>query len=108
MEWLNFISSEIHKSLGALFNPKITPEWKDNQIALFGRRCEYVVKALGNKPYLMGDKFSIADAYLFTVLSWTGHLKVDMGKWPALKDYMTRINTRPAVKEALRAEGLIK
>lgn len=108
MEWLNFISSEIHKSLGALFNPKMTPEWKDNQIALFGRRCDYVVKILGDKPYLMGDKFSIADAYLFTVLSWTGHLKVDISKWPTLKDYMTRINARPAVKEALRAEGLIK
>lgn len=108
MEWLNFISSEIHKSLGALFNPKITPEWKDNQIALFGRRCDYVVKTLGNKPFLMGDQFSIADAYLFTVLSWTGYLNVDISQWPAFKDYMGRINARPAVKEALRAEGLIK
>ena len=108
MEWLNFISSEVHKTLGALFNPKITPEWKDNQVALFGRRCDHLVRALGNKPYLMGKQFSVADAYLYTVLSWTGFLKVDMGKWPTLKDYMTRINARPAVKEAMRAEGLIK
>lgn len=107
MEWLNFISSEVHKTLGALFNPKITPEWKENQVALFGRRCDHLAKALGNKPYLTGDKFSIADAYLFTVLSWTGYLKVDMSKWPTLKDYMARVNTRPAVKEAMRAEGLI-
>lgn len=108
MEWLNFISSEVHKTLGALFNPKITPEWKEDRIALFGRRCDYLAKALSNKPYLMGDKFSIADAYLYTVLSWTGFLKVDMSKWPTLKDYMARINARPAVKEAMRAEGLIK
>ena len=108
MEWLNFISSEIHKTLGALFNPKITPEWKDNQIALFGRRYDHLARALGNKPYLMGDKFSIADAYLFTVLSWSGYLKLDMSKWPTLKDYMVRVNARPAVKEAMRAEDLIK
>jgi glutathione S-transferase len=108
MEWLNFISSEIHKTLGALFNPKITPEWKDNQIALFGRRCDYLVKALGNKPYLMGDKFTIADAYLFTILGWANYFKLDMGKWPALKQYADRIAMRPAVQEAMKAEGLIK
>lgn len=108
MERLNFVTSELHKTLGALFNPKITPEWKEDRVALFGRRCDYLTKALGNKPYLMGDKFSIADAYLYTVLSWTGFLKVDMGKWPVLKDYVARINARPAVKEAMRAEGLIK
>jgi glutathione S-transferase len=108
MEWLNFISSEIHKTLGALFNPKITPEWKDNQIALFGRRCDYLVKALGNKPFLMGDKFTIADAYLFTILGWANYFKLDMGKWPALKEYADRIAARPAVQEAMKAEGLIK
>lgn len=108
MEWLNFISSEVHKTLGALFNPKLTPEWKDNQIAVFGRRCDYVVKNLGSKAYLLGDKFSIADAYLFTILGWSTYLKVDMSKWPALKDYMARIDAHPAVKEAMRAEGLIK
>ena len=108
MEWLSFISSEIHKTLGALFNPKVTPEWRENQVGLFGRRADHLVRALGNKPYLMGDKFSVADAYLFTVLSWTGYLKVDMGKWPTLKDYVARVNARPAVKETMRAEGLIK
>jgi glutathione S-transferase len=108
MEWLNFISSEIHKTLGALFNPKITPEWKDNQIALFGRRCDYLVKALGNKPFLMGDKFTIADAYLFTILGWANYFKLDMSKWPTLKEYADRIAARPAVKEAMKAEGLIK
>jgi glutathione S-transferase len=108
MEWLNFIAAEIHKTLGALFNPKITPEWKANQIALFGRRCDYLVQALGSRPYLMGERFSVADAYLFTVLGWANMFKLDMDQWPTLKDYMGRIATRPAVKEAMRAEGLIK
>ena len=108
MEWLNFISSEVHKTLGALFNPKITPEWKEDRIALFGRRCDYLVKALGSKPYLMGDKFTIADAYLFTILGWAIYFKLDMSQWPALKEYADRIAARPAVKEAMKAEGLIK
>lgn len=107
MEWLNFISSEIHKTLGALFNPGITPEWKEDRIALFGRRCDYLVKTLGNKPYLM-DKFTIADAYLFTILGWANYFKLDMGQWPALKQYADRIAARPAVQEAMKAEGLIK
>jgi glutathione S-transferase len=108
MEWLNFISSEMHKTLGALFNPKITPEWKEDRIALFGRRCDFLVQQLGGKPYLMGDKFTIADAYLFTILGWTNLFKLDMGKWPALQSYAGRIAARPAVKEAMKAEGLIK
>ena len=108
MEWLNFIASELHKSLGALFNPKITPEWKDNQVALFGRRCDVLARTLDGKPYLMGDKFSVADAYLFTILGWANLFKLDMSKWPALQSYVTRIAARPAVKEAMKAEGLIK
>jgi glutathione S-transferase len=108
MEWLNFISSEVHKTLGALFNPKITPEWKNNQVALFNRRCDFLVKALGSNPYLTGDKFTIADAYLFTILGWANLFKLDMSKWPALTDYAARIAARPAVKEAMKAEGLIK
>jgi len=108
MEWLNFISSEVHKTLGALFNPKITPEWKNNQVALFSRRCDFLVQQLGGKPYLTGDKFTIADAYLFTILGWANFFKLDMSKWPALTDYAGRIATRPAVKEAMKAEGIIK
>src|ERR1700690_1479038 len=86
MEWLNFTSTEIHKTLGALFNPKITPEWRDNQVALFGRRADWLAARLGNKPYLMGDKFTVADAYLFTVLRWCKLHKLDTTRWPGLND----------------------
>ncbi|MGH8744286.1 MAG: glutathione transferase GstA [Burkholderiales bacterium] len=108
MEWLNFIATEIHKSIGAFFNPKMTPEWKEAQLALVGKRFDYLVSALDGKPYVMGGKFSVADAYLFTVLNWTHFHKIDVSKWPKLKDYMASISARPAVKESMKAEGLIK
>ncbi|MHB8742930.1 MAG: glutathione transferase GstA [Sulfuricaulis sp.] len=108
MEWLNFIAAEVHKTLGALFNPKITPEWQASQISLFGRRCDYLVQEIGSRPYLIGEKFSVADAYLFTVLGWANIVKVDLDKWPTLKNYMVRVASRPAVTETMRVEGLIK
>ena len=108
MEWLNFVSSEIHKQFGPLFNPKITVEWRENQLDLLGRRFDYLIERLNGKPYLMGDQLTVADAYLFTVLNWSPLLKVDLGKWPRLKDYITRVAARPAVKEAMSAEGLRK
>ncbi|HNO76387.1 glutathione transferase GstA [Nitrosomonas mobilis] len=107
MEWLNFIATEIHKTLGALFNPRITPEWKDSQLAVFAKRCDSLAEQLDDKQYLLGDSFTIADAYLFTALSWTRFHKVDMSKWPTLMDYMTRVAERPAVTEAMQKEGLI-
>lgn len=106
MEWLNFISSEIHKQFGPFFNPRITPEWKANQLSVLGRRFDYLSERLDGQPYLMGDTFSVADAYLYTVLGWSDYVGLDMGKWPKLKAYMARVAERPAVREALKAEGL--
>lgn len=108
MEWLNFCATEIHKTLGALFKPNVTPEMRENQIALFGKRADILVQQLDGKPYAMGDKFTVVDAYLFTLLGWTNVLKVDTSKWPVLADYRARVAARPAVKETLRAEGLAK
>lgn len=106
MEWLNFVSSEIHKQFGPLFNPQITPEWKANQFNVLGRRFDYLSERLNRQPYLMGERFSVADAYLFTVLNWNSYVGMDMGKWPKLQAYLARVAERPAVREALRAEGL--
>lgn len=107
MEWLSFVSSEIHKTFSPLFNPKITPEMREDRLNLLGRRLDVLAAGLGGKPYLMGEKFSIADAYLFTVLNWSHRLQVDLGKWPTLQNYMSRVSGRPSVLAAMKAEGLI-
>jgi glutathione S-transferase len=104
MEWLNFVSSEVHKQYAPLFNPKAVDEWRANQIDVLGRRFDYLTEKLGTKPYLMGDQFTLADAYLFTVLNWSSMLKVDFENWPKLRDYSARIADRPAVKETMKAE----
>jgi glutathione S-transferase len=108
MEALNFAASEIHKQIGALFNPKMTPEMKEVQLVVIGRRFNALDKALEGRPYIMGDKYSVADAYLFGVLNWTNVFKIDLGKWPNIKAFMARVGARPAVQESMKAEGLIK
>lgn len=106
MEWLNFLATEIHKQFSPLFNPKITPEWKDDQLQRLSGRFELLARHLAERPYLLGQAFSIADAYLFTLLRWTKLFDIDLSKWPALQDYVARIEARPAVQAALRAEGI--
>ena len=104
-EWLNFISSEIHKGCSPLFNPKLDDEAKAALMPRLKQRIAYAADALKNKKYLMGH-FTVADAYLFTVLRWAPRLEIDLSAWPALKDYMERIAARPAVKAAMKEEGL--
>jgi glutathione S-transferase len=75
---------------------------------VLGRRFTYLAQHLANRPYLLGETFSIADAYLFTVLGWTNFLKIDLGPWPVLGAYLGRIAARASVQAALKAEGLAK
>jgi glutathione S-transferase len=107
IEWLNYIATEIHKGFGPLWNPRNPDEVKDAARRQLGKRFDYVNRRLGASPYLMGDAFTVADAYLFTVLCWTRTLKIDMAHWPALKQFMARVAARPAVVKAMRAEGLL-
>ncbi len=107
MEWMNFTASEIHKSLGAFFNPKMTPDWREAQLEYLGRRFDYLDKALGANQYLIGE-FGIADAYLFTVLNWTNFHKIDLSNWPNIRAFMARVAERNTVKKAMKAEGLTK
>ena len=108
MEALNFAAAEVHKQLGALFNPKMTAEMKEVQLGVIERRLNPLEKMLADKQYIMGDKFTAADAYLFTVLNWTHVLKVDLSKWPNIQAYIARVGARPKVQETMKAEGLIK
>lgn len=106
LEWINFISTEIHKSFGPLWRSNIPEQTRQDQKDLLAKRFAYVAGQLENKQYLTGEKFTIADAYLFTVLNWTGVLRIDLSKWPILQTYMARIGARVQVQEALKAEGL--
>lgn len=108
MEWLNFISTEIHKGTAPLFNQQLPDGWKTVVLDKLGQRYDYLSKHLEKNNYVMGNAFSVADAYLFTVLNWANFTGIDLGKWPALKAYQARIAARPAVQEALKAEGLLK
>jgi glutathione S-transferase len=107
MEWLNYVSTEIHKGFSPLWNPKATPDWKAAAVALLGSRLGWLAGQLEGKSYLTGESFSVADAYLFTVLSWAAHVGVDLGQWPALAAYQSRVGHRPKVQQALREEGLV-
>lgn len=105
-EWLSFINSELHKSFSPLFSSEATEEMKAYARNYIAKRLTYVEGALGTNDYLMGAQFTVADAYLFTVLSWGARVEVDIG--PKLKAYVDRIRSRPHVVEAMTAEGLIR
>ncbi|HYO57811.1 glutathione transferase GstA [Archangium sp.] len=107
-EWLNFISTELHKGFSPLFNPAYPEEVKKLARANLGKRFELLRNEFDKKPFLMGQQFTIADGYLFTVLGWTKFLGMDLGEWPWLKAYHTRVAERPHVQAALKAEGLLK
>ena len=107
-EWLNYIATEIHKSFGSLFNKAASDEARNLARNLLEKRLGYVETALANKPCLMGDGYTVADAYLFVVLSWSSHVGFDLDRFPSIKEYLVRIAARPAVQAAMKAEGLIR
>jgi glutathione S-transferase len=107
-EWLNFITSELHKGFSPLFNPAMPAEAKALASAKLVERLTWVDGQLVGKNYLMGDTFTVADAYLFTVAGWGKYVGVDISGLANLGAYMGRVAARPAVQEALKAEGLLK
>lgn len=108
LEWLSYISSELHKAFNPLFNPKAPEDWKMLVKEMLARRIDFVARHLEGKDYLMGATFTVADAYLFNVLNWARLVKVDLTPWPVLKAFSERVAARPAVRAAMLAEGLIK
>jgi glutathione S-transferase len=107
-EWLNFTTSEIHKTFGPIFRPTTPDVFKDLSKENLGKRFDWLDKQLAGKQYLIGDKFTVADAYLFTVLRWSTRVNIDLGKWPNVKAYVDRVAARPKVQEAMKAEGLVQ
>ena len=105
-EWLTFIGTEIHKQFSPLFNPATPEEVKTAQKDKLASRLKWVDGELKDKQYLMGDNFSVADGYLFTVTNWAKPMNIDLAGYPNLSAYRERVAARPAVQEAMRVEGL--
>ena len=108
MEWLNFIATEIHKGLGPLWKPTTPDAYKATVLANVGTRLDHVARTLEDRTYLTGDAFTIADAYLFTIVNWHRFLAFDLDRWPALQRFQARVAARPGVRSALEAEHLLK
>lgn len=108
IEWLGFINSEIHKNFSPLFRADAADAVKDYARTNLTARLDYAQRALGSKSYLMGEQFTVADAYLYVVLGWGAHVNVDIGRWPQLKRLHERVGARPHTLEALKSEGLAK
>jgi glutathione S-transferase len=108
LEWLNFITTELHKNFGPMFSPVLADDakafFKDRVMGKF----KYIDSQLGGRDYLMGKQFTVADGYLFTMLSWADRMKFDLSAMPNLLAYRARIAARPKVQEALNKEGLLK
>jgi glutathione S-transferase len=103
-EWLNYISSELHKGFAPLFRPDLTDDAKKAAVAAFETKLDFVAGKLKGRDYLMGSQFSVADGYLFTVLSWTKFAGIDLAKWPSIRGFVERVGARPAVQAAQQAE----
>ena len=106
-EWLNFITSEVHKQFSPLFDGTMPDEAKEKFRNTLATRFDWLVDQLKGRDYLMGS-FTVADAYLFVVLRWTKFTGPDLARWPVLQAYVDRIAARPHVQEAVKAEGLLK
>ena len=106
--WLNFISSELHKGIAPLFNAATPADYKVIVIDRLMSRLKWTDQQLAGKHYLMGDKFSVADPYLFNVSNWAGLMQVNISAFANLVTFRARMSARPAVQAAMKAEGLIK
>jgi glutathione S-transferase len=106
LEWLNYVATELHKGFGPLWNPSSPDDVKETTRGLIGKKFDFVQEQLGEQAYLLGDTFTLPDAYLFVILNWTGIHDIDLARWPGLTAYQQRVAQRPRVAETLGAEGL--
>ena len=107
-EWLNFLTSEVHKQFSPLFKPNTPEDYKPVAKENLASRFDWLDKQLAGKDYLMGKQFTVADAYAFVLLGWTKPTQIDLSQWPNLQAFHKRVAARPKVQEAMQAEGLLK
>lgn len=107
-EWLNFVTSDLHKVFTPLFRPTTPEEYVKITKDTLANKFTFLDKHLAGRQYVMGDQFTVVDAYCFTILNWTKFKSIDLTAWPNIRAYMDRVAARPKVQEALKAEGLLK
>lgn len=108
IEWVTFISTELHKGFSPLFNSQLPAPAREQALAKLKDRFAYLEGRLSGREFAHGERFTIADAYLFNVLGWTQVHKIDLAPYPALKAYRDRLSTRRGVTQALQEEGLLE
>jgi glutathione S-transferase len=108
LEWIGFISTELHKGFGPLWAPGVSDEVRQATVERLRQRFAFLEQSLAKGPYLMGERFTIADAYAFTILNWTNFHKISLADYPRVRAFMDRVGARPKVREALEAEGLLR
>jgi glutathione S-transferase len=108
MEMLNYIGTELHSGFHPIFTPSSSPEAKAAAVETLGKKFDWLSKRITGGKYLLGDTFTVADAYLFVILRWMDYAKMDRGKWPTLAAYFELVGRRSKVQEALKTEGLTK
>lgn len=108
IEWLSFVGTDLHKTCGSLFNPGVPQEIKNSIYkAILENKLKYADQHLQHHTFLLGDQFTVADSYMYVVLSWLPAFEMNIAHWPALAKYTAAITKRPAVQQALMEEGLI-
>lgn len=107
LEWLNYVATELHKTIGMFFNPALTDELKSKvYMPLITKKLNFLNEHLAEKTYLMGEEFTLPDAYLFVILRWTYHFKIDLSAYSSIELFMRHMAMRPAVVDALQQEEL--
>ena len=103
-EWLGYINSELHKGFSPLFKPGQSEDGKNAAREQLGLRLDFIAAQLGEKPFLLGETFSIADAYLFVIINWGQWVGIDLARWPRLAAFHARVAARDSVRAAIDAE----
>jgi glutathione S-transferase len=106
IEWLAYLGSDVHKSFGPLFNPALSDEARQAARDTVGEKLDFVEQSLDGRDFLAGPSMTVADPYLFAMLGWTGMHGIDLSKWPNLAALRARMEKRPSVQAAMKAEGL--
>lgn len=106
LEWLNYVATELHKTISALYNPKLTEDIKNAYQSQIKNKFNYINNHLSEHNYLLGESFTLPDAYLFVMITWLIYFKFNLAEWPHVKQYFDKLKNRESIKKSLIDENL--